>query len=426
MVNEVIKTMKILIYILFFILTSLFAKGQLKYAERLNANGTTDSFYVKIKGSIPSLDSVFNFSNDAFVSFTKEYYETRYFTVYPGAFGNYIKGADNVYRNSTQRAESVNWDVINNKPTSILNISGTNSGDNAVNSTYESDYRLSNFIAGTNYLAPNGNGSLLTGITKTQVGLANVDNTSDANKPVSSATQTALNLKANLSSPTFTGTVSGITATMVGLGNVTNESKATMFTSPTFTGTTSGITKSMVGLGNVDNTSDAAKPISTATQTALDGKQATLVSATNIKTVNGNTLLGSGDIVVGGGATSSTSGVAATATASGTQTITHNLGRTPTIIRIYSISSFTSNAAATPVPFSNGIWNSSGNRCVYMVINGTTTQVSQTSTVFSIIMVTSAGNNITGVIGNVTPTSFDIVWTETGTHTAGNYLWEAQ
>ena len=45
--------------------------------------------------------------------------------------------------------------------------------------------------------------------------------------------------------------------------------------SPTFTGTVSGITKSMVGLGNVDNTSDASKPISSATQTALDGKAAT-------------------------------------------------------------------------------------------------------------------------------------------------------
>jgi hypothetical protein len=42
--------------------------------------------------------------------------------------------------------------------------------------------------------------------------------------------------------------------------------------SPTFTGTVSGITKSMVGLGNVDNTSDANKPVSTATQTALDAK----------------------------------------------------------------------------------------------------------------------------------------------------------
>lgn len=44
-------------------------------------------------------------------------------------------------------------------------------------------------------------------LTKTDVGLANVDNTSDANKPVSTAQQTALNLKANLASPIFTGTV---------------------------------------------------------------------------------------------------------------------------------------------------------------------------------------------------------------------------
>jgi hypothetical protein len=46
-----------------------------------------------------------------------------------------------------------------------------------------------------------------TGIVKGDVGLGNVDNTSDANKPVSTATQTALNLKAPLASPTFTGTV---------------------------------------------------------------------------------------------------------------------------------------------------------------------------------------------------------------------------
>ena len=49
--------------------------------------------------------------------------------------------------------------------------------------------------------------------------------------------------------------------------------------SPTFTGTVSGITKSMVGLANVDNTSDLNKPISTATQTALDAK-ASLSGAT--------------------------------------------------------------------------------------------------------------------------------------------------
>jgi hypothetical protein len=58
------------------------------------------------------------------------------------------------------------------------------------------------------------------------------------------------------------------------------------------------LSKSSVGLGNVDNTSDANKPISTATQTALDTKQNTLVSTTNIKTINGISILGSGDLAV--------------------------------------------------------------------------------------------------------------------------------
>ena len=134
----------------------------------------------------------------------------------------------------------------------------------------------------------------VSGITSTMVGLGNVNNTSDANKPVSTATQTALNLKANIASPTFTGTVSGITSTMVGLGNVDNTSDANKpvstatqtalnlkanLASPTFTGTVSGITSTMVGLGNVDNTSDVNKPVSTATQTALNLK-ANLASPT--------------------------------------------------------------------------------------------------------------------------------------------------
>ena len=57
-------------------------------------------------------------------------------------------------------------------------------------------------------------------LTKSSVGLANVDNTSDANKPVSTATQTALDLKANLASPTFTGTVTS-TGALVVEGNLT-------------------------------------------------------------------------------------------------------------------------------------------------------------------------------------------------------------
>lgn len=42
---------------------------------------------------------------------------------------------------------------------------------------------------------------------KASVGLSNVDNTTDALKPVSTAQQTALNLKSNSASPSFTGNV---------------------------------------------------------------------------------------------------------------------------------------------------------------------------------------------------------------------------
>jgi hypothetical protein len=61
-------------------------------------------------------------------------------------------------------------------------------------------------------------------LAKADVGLGNVTNTSDANKPVSTAQQTALNLKANLASPTFTGTVNA--ATITASGSVTGSNLA--------------------------------------------------------------------------------------------------------------------------------------------------------------------------------------------------------
>jgi hypothetical protein len=155
-----------------------------------------------------------------------------------------------------------------------------------------------------NIASPTFTGTV-TGITKVMVGLGNVDNTTDIAKPISTLTQNALSLKAPLASPAFTGTVTGITKTMVGLGNVDNTSdiakpistlaqtalnlKANI-ASPTFTGTVTGITKAMVGLGSVDNTSDAAKPISTLVQTALNLK-ANIESPTFTGIVTGNEII---------------------------------------------------------------------------------------------------------------------------------------
>lgn len=51
-------------------------------------------------------------------------------------------------------------------------------------------------------------------LVKGDVGLGNVDNTTDTAKPVSTAQQTALNLKADLASPALTGTPTAPTATV--------------------------------------------------------------------------------------------------------------------------------------------------------------------------------------------------------------------
>ncbi len=61
-------------------------------------------------------------------------------------------------------------------------------------------------------------------LTSTDVGLANVTNTSDANKPVSTATQTALNAKADLATATTKGDLLAATAsaTLARLGVGTN------------------------------------------------------------------------------------------------------------------------------------------------------------------------------------------------------------
>lgn len=76
-------------------------------------------------------------------------------------------------------------------------------------------------IVPTGQLPPGSGGTVVSSVntrtgdvtlTSSDVGLGNVTNTSDANKPVSTAQQTALDLKAALVSPTFTGTPAAPTA----------------------------------------------------------------------------------------------------------------------------------------------------------------------------------------------------------------------
>jgi hypothetical protein len=163
---------------------------------------------------------------------------------------------------------------------------------------------------GSNTLNPHG-------VTKTQVGLSNVDNTSDASKPVSTAQQTALNLKLDANHASVTnsrewtaGTVAqadaeagtattrtawtaqrvrqAIAAWWTGSADKTKLdgiSPGAQVNAVTSVATKTGavtLVKADVGLGNVDDTSDASKPVSTAQQTALNLKlDANHASVTN-------------------------------------------------------------------------------------------------------------------------------------------------
>ena len=87
------------------------------------------------------------------------------------------------------------------------------------------------------------------GVTKSDVGLGSVDNTSDANKPISDA-QSAVNA-------TTTAHISS-------------------------TSNPHGVTKAQLGLSNVNNTADVNKPVSTAQQAAINAMGALKVDKTSI------------------------------------------------------------------------------------------------------------------------------------------------
>jgi hypothetical protein len=105
-------------------------------------------------------------------------------------------------------------------------------------------------------------------LLKTSMSLSNVDNTSDLNKPISTAVQTALNAK----EPTITAG----TELQYYRGDKTFQT----------------LNKAAVGLDAVDNTSDVNKPISSLTQLALDAKQNNLI-LTTVGSSGAATLVGS-------------------------------------------------------------------------------------------------------------------------------------
>jgi len=115
-------------------------------------------------------------------------------------------------------------------------------------------------------------------LDKNAVGLSNVDNTSDANKPVSTATQNALNSITNVN---WTGDYNNGVTYSVGDGVMYNGASFRMISFIGAAGyppsaypanwiqVTDYLSPNDIGLGNIDNTSDANKPVSTAQATAI-------------------------------------------------------------------------------------------------------------------------------------------------------------
>ena len=158
------------------------------------------------------------------------------------------------------------------------------SGGYAYNGNTEQVYLALRWTAGGagNVLQASDNLAGLASIPTALInlGLNNVSNTADLDKPISNATQAALNGKAD-TGHTHVGFVSSTDPRLSDARPASDVSAwAKAATKPSYT-------KTDVGLGNVDNTSDANKPVSTAMQTALNGKQVagSYAAATHTHTV---------------------------------------------------------------------------------------------------------------------------------------------
>ena len=121
-------------------------------------------------------------------------------------------------------------------------------------------------------------GTAINSLSKNSVGLGNVDNTSDKNKPVSTATQTALDNKVDIVTGKSLVLDTEITK-LAGLKtqteldtSISNAKKSGTDAQTTInnhikdTSNPHNVTKDQVGLSNVDNTADINKEVKTATQ----------------------------------------------------------------------------------------------------------------------------------------------------------------
>jgi hypothetical protein len=109
----------------------------------------------------------------------------------------------------------------------------------------------------------------VTGVDKTDVGLANVDNTADTAKPVSTSQQNALDLKANLAGPALTGNPTAPTQTA---GNNTTRLATTAFVTTAVAASGGGGGGSSLAVKNViDSTTGYIVPQAAAAWASVTG-----------------------------------------------------------------------------------------------------------------------------------------------------------
>jgi len=231
-----------------------------------------------------------------------------------------------------------------------------------------------------------------TGISKSMVGLGNVDNTADTAKPVSTAQQTALDLKANLSGATFTGAVSGTSLTLSGDLTVNG-------TTTTLNSTSLSIDDKNIELGSVASPSDVTADGGGITLKGATDKTFNWVDATDSWTSSEHINLASGkDLKVNGTAViSSTAG--GFIFTDGTQTLEGVPSRTTIIQKTasYTLSALTERDDLIEVSSASGTTITIPLNSAVAFPVGTSIDILQTSTG----QVTIAGD--AGVTVNATP-----------------------
>ncbi len=246
-----------------------------------------------------------------------------------------------------------------------------------------------------------GGGSVIDDLSATDVrtllSINNVNNTSDADKPVSTATQSALDLKAPLASPAFTGTVTGITAAMVG--------------APSGSGTSTGT-----------NTGD---------QTSVTGNAGTATALQTARTINGVSFDGTANITVSAAAgtltgTALPSGVI-TSSLTAVGTIATGVWQGTAITDSYIASAATWNAKQNAITFGTGVQTAlsvnvgtAGSPVINGGALGTPSSGNLANCTFPTLNQNTTGSAATLTTGRTIAMTGDVSWTSPAFNGSGN------